>query len=91
MWLRTLIVGACLLLGACSGTPIVRIARPPAPPAWVMQPCPPWPTLPGEGRVDVQDAARVVAEAKVTLATCEARHEGLMHYVREVVQPDNDQ
>lgn len=56
-----------------------------------MHPCPPWPTLSGEGRVDVQDAARVVAEAKVTLTTCDARHEGLMHYVREVVQPEGAQ
>lgn len=56
-----------------------------------MQPCPPWPTLNGDGRVDLQDAARAVAEAKVSLATCEARHEGLMHYVREVVRPENDQ
>lgn len=87
MWSRTLSASLCLSLCACSGTPAVRTLTPPPPPPWVMQPCPPWPLLGGEGRVALPDLARVIAEAKVGREACAARLEGLQHYVREVVRP----
>ena len=88
MWSRTLIALAFPALCACSGTPVVRTLTPPAPPPWVMLPCPAWPLLGGEGRVALTDLARVIAEAKVGHAVCDARLEGLQHYVREVVRPE---
>lgn len=84
---RMLSAGLCLSLCACSGTPVVRPLTPPAPPAWVMLPCPPWPLLGGEGRVALTDLARVVAEAKVAHSVCASRLEGLQHFVTEVIRP----
>lgn len=52
-----------------------------------MVPCERWPQIPGEGRVSLEDAARAVAEAKHVHSVCAARHDGLRHYVREVVRP----
>ena len=74
---------------AC-GTPSLRIVTPPAPPAWVMQDCAPWPTLAGEGRVTLPQLAQGVAEAKTAHADCEARLQGLQHYVREIVLTEGD-
>ena len=88
MWSRMLSALAFPLLCACSGTPVVRTMTPPAPPPWTMQPCPPWPTLGGDGRVALPDLARVIAEAKVGREACASRLEGLQHYVREVVRPE---
>ena len=73
---------ACLSLCACSGPPIVRPVTPPAPPAWVMQECAPWPPLAGEGRVMLPQLAQGVADAKTAHADCESRLQGLQHYVR---------
>lgn len=85
---RMLSASLCLSLCACSGTPVVRPLIPPAPPPWVMQPCPPWPQLGGDGRVALGDLARVIAEAKVAHSVCGARLEGLQHYTTEVVRPE---
>lgn len=53
-----------------------------------MQACQPWPALAGSGRVALPDLAAAVAAAIEAHADCSARHEGLMHYVRDVVQPE---
>lgn len=74
-------------MSACSGTPAVRIVQPPAPPAWAMQACQPWPALAGSGRVALPDLAAAVAAAIEAHADCSARLEGLQGYVREVVRP----
>lgn len=88
MWLRMLSALAFPLLCVSCGTPVVRQLTPPAPPAWVMQPCPPWPLLGGDGRVALGDLARVIAEAKVAHSVCGARLEGLQHFMTEVVRPE---
>lgn len=80
----------CLLLLAGCGTPTPTIQRPPAPPEWVMKDCDLWPRMQGEGRVTFDEFGRAVLEAKVAHETCIARHEGLRHYVREVVRPQEE-
>lgn len=42
----------------------------------------PWPQLAGEGRVSLEDAQRVVREAKVGMASCEARLDAAQGYIR---------
>lgn len=56
------------------------------PPPWVMEACIDWPTLPGEGRVDLRDAALAVAAAKEIHADCAARLEGAQAYIRAVIK-----
>jgi len=48
----------------------------------------PWPAMPGEGRVTIEDAAAAVRDAKVAMADCEARLEGAQAYIRAVVKPE---
>ena len=81
--------GLLLSLCACSGIPqtVVLTDRPPPPPAWVMQMCPPWPAMGGEGRVSLDLLAASIRAAKVSHAECAARAEGLQGYVRDVVRP----
>lgn len=55
-----------------------------------MQACAPWPTLAGEGRVTLPQLAQGVAEAKTAHADCEARLQGLQHYVREIVLTEGE-
>ena len=87
--MRTLIASLCLMGGAGCGTPqAVMVRSPPPPPPWVMQTGCPWPTITGEGRVTIEDAAAAVRDAKVALADCEARLEGAQAYIREVVRPE---
>lgn len=88
MWSRMLSAAACLSLFAGCGTPAARIVRPPAPAAWAMQACPPWPALAGSGRVSLPDLAEAIAAAKAAHADCAARLDGLQGYVRDVVQPE---
>lgn len=91
MWSRTLSALAFLPLFASCGTPVVRVVQPPAPPAWAMQACQPWPALAGSGRVMLPDLAAAVAAAIEAHADCAARLEGLQGYVRDVVRPEDDQ
>ena len=90
MSLRMLSVLAFPIAFAACGTPSPTIVKPPAPPEWVMKDCPGWPQLSGEGRVNLEDAARAVAEAKFTHSVCAARLEGAQHYIREVVRPQEE-
>lgn len=85
--MRMLIVPAFLALGGCFGTPQPILVRPAPPPPWTMQACQPWPAIGGEGRVSLEDAAQAVRSAAVAHSDCQARHEGLMRYVTDVVQP----
>lgn len=55
-----------------------------------MKDCDLWPRMQGEGRVTFDEFGRAVLEAKVAHETCIARHEGLRHYVREVVRPQEE-
>lgn len=86
--MRTLIASLCLMGGAGCGTPQPIIVSPPPPPPWVMQTGCPWPAMPGEGRVTIEDAAAAVRDAKVAMADCEARLEGAQAYIRAVVKPE---
>ena len=85
---RFLLIGIAVALTAGCGTPQPILVRPAPPPPWTMQACQPWPALGGEGRVRLEDAAQAVRSAAVAHSDCQARHEGLMRYVTDVVQPE---
>lgn len=84
--MRTLIALACLPTIVACGTPAPIIIKPPAPPPWVMQDCPAWPTLSGDGRVSIEAAAQAVRDAQVAHADCQARLQGAQGYIREVTR-----
>lgn len=86
---RMLIAGAFPLIFVGCGTPqtVILTDRPPPPPVWTMQACPPWPAMGGEGRVSLDALAASISAAKVAHAECQSRAEGLQGYVRDVVRP----
>ena len=84
-----IVASICLSLGACAGTPVQTIAcapilPPPPPPDWTMQAAPEWPTLPGEGRVSITDAAEAVGEAKVKFEWLRSAATALQNHWRAI-------
>ena len=84
--MRMLSVLACLPAIAACGTPVLVKPQIPAPPPWVMQDCPEWPSLSGTGRVSIEAAAQAVMGAKVAHADCQARLQGAQGYIRALTE-----
>jgi len=81
-----LLIGLAVALLAGCGTPVLVRPSLPAPPPWVMQDCPAWPTLPGTGRVEIEAASQAVRDARVAHADCQARLQGAQGYIRALTK-----
>lgn len=81
---RCLLIAVCLLACAGCGISPPVISRPPDPPADLMEPCPSWPSMAGEGDVTVEQLVDGIARAKLAYWECAARTGLLQRYIREV-------
>lgn len=85
MWCaRSPLFALCLLLCASCGTLNPVTARPPDPPADLMQPCPPWPVMAGAGDVEPGQLVDAIVAAKLAHHECASRAGLLQRYVRDV-------